>query len=115
MSVQPPRILAPRAAPSAVDVLEYEMMQEKAAALGRLARSFEAALAALAAFEAAAAHSPEHSTPPRGEALLDAAGRALFDFVVQREACGLRNTEAVLRHYNVPAAVRLRMGVARRA
>src|SRR5687767_8494200 len=49
MSVQPPRILAPRAAPSAVDVLEYEMMQEKAAALGRLARSFDAALAALAA------------------------------------------------------------------
>jgi len=113
MSVQPPRILAPRAAPSAVDVLEYEMMQEKAAALGRLARSFEAALAALAACDAAALDAA-HAGPAGREALLDAAGRALFDFVVQREACGLRNTEAVLRHYNVPAAVRLRMGVVRR-
>jgi hypothetical protein len=33
---------------------------------------------------------------------------------VQREACGLRNTEAVLRDYKVPAAVRLRMGVVRK-
>ena len=114
MSVQPPRILAPRAAPSALDVLEYEMMQEKAAALGRLTRNFEAALAALAAFDAAASDALGRARPARREALLDAAGRALFDFVVQREACGLRNTEAVLRHYNVPAAVRWRMGVVRR-
>jgi hypothetical protein len=113
MSVQPPRILAPRAAPNAVDVLEYEMMQEKAAALGRLTRNFEAALAALAAFEAAAADAA-HARPARRGALLDTAGQALFDFVVQREACGLRNTEAVLRHYNVPAAVRSRMGAVRR-
>ncbi len=113
MSVQPPRILAPRAAPSALDVLEYEMRQEKAAALGRLTRNFEAALAALAALDAAAADAG-HARPARREALLDAAGQALFDFVVQREACGLRNTEAVLRHYNVPTAVRLRMGVVRR-
>ena len=114
MTVRPPRILAPRPIPGALDVLEYEMMQEKAAALGRLTRNFEAALAALADFDAAEALAPERQRPGRREALLDAAGWALFDFVVQREACGLRNTDAVLKHYNVPAAVRLRMGVARR-
>jgi hypothetical protein len=114
MSLQPPRILAPRPAPGAVDVLEYEIMQEKAAALGRLTRTFEAALAALADFDAVEARGPEAPEPAHRETLLDAAGRALFDFVVQREACGLRNTEAVLKHYNVPAAVRLRMGIARR-
>jgi len=114
MSVRPPRILAPRPIPGALDVLEYEMMQEKAAALGRLTRNFEAALAALTDFDAGEALAPERQRPGRREALLDAAGWALFDFVVQREACGLRNTDAVLKHYNVPAAVRLRMGTARR-
>ena len=115
MSVRPPRILAPRPIPGALDVLEYEMMQEKAAALGRLTRNFEAALAALADFDAAEALTPQRQESARREALLDAAGRALFDFAVQREACGLRNTEAVLKHYNVPPGVRLRMGVVRRA
>ena len=115
MSFRPPRSLLPRALPGALDVLEYETMQEKAAALGRVTRSFEAALAALADFEAAEARAPERPRLARREALLDAAGRALFEFVVQREACGLRNTEAVLKHYEVPAAVRLRMGVVRRA
>ena len=44
---------------------------------------------------------------------IDAVGKALWYLVVQREACGLRNTEAMLTEYRVPPAVRLRMGVAR--
>ena len=50
----------------------------------------------------------------RREELLEAAGEALWFLVVQREACGLSNTEAMLRTYDVPLAVRLRMGPARR-
>jgi hypothetical protein len=31
-------------------------------------------------------------------------------FVVQREACGLRNSRTVMRDYNVPGEVQKRMG-----
>jgi hypothetical protein len=83
-------------------------MAEKAAALGRTATRFERALAAYdQACDADAGDS-------RHEELRDAAARALWEFVVQREACGLRNTEAVLREYAVPAAVRRRLGIVRR-
>jgi hypothetical protein len=92
----------------AFDALGHELMQEKASTLGRLTREFEKALADLAAFDSAA--GPEH----RRAELLDAAADALWWFVVQREACGMRNTDAVLHDYKVPAAVRLRMGVVRK-
>jgi hypothetical protein len=94
----------------AFDALQHELMQEKASTLGRLTREFETALANLAAFDAA----PEIGNEDRRAELLDAAADALWWFVVQREACGLRNTDAVLRDYKVPAAVRLRMGVVRK-
>ncbi len=109
MSIRPPRILAPPPA-AGIDVLDNVVMQEKAATLGRLTRTFEQALAALRAFDA----EPGSGADGERQRLFDAAAAALFDFVVQREVCGLRNTEAVLREYCVPAALRLRMGVARR-
>ncbi len=112
MSIRPPRILAPPPA-AGIDVLEYEVMQEKAATLGRLTRAFEQALAALRAFDAQAQSGA--GVDGERQLLFDAAAAALFDFVVQREVCGLRNTEAVLREYCVPAALRLRMGVPRRS
>lgn len=118
MSLKPPSILAPTSRGNAVDVLEYEVMQEKASTLGRLTRAFEQALAALKSFEAeqkaAGGSGFDQDDFSRRERLLDEAGEALWHFVVQREICGLRNTEAVLREYQVPAALRLRMGVARR-
>jgi uncharacterized protein DUF6665 len=39
-----------------------------------------------------------------------AAAQALWEFVVQREACGLRDSRMVMRMYAVPAEVRDRMG-----
>jgi hypothetical protein len=38
------------------------------------------------------------------------AGHALWMFVVQREACGLRDSRTVMRDYNVPGEVQQRMG-----
>jgi hypothetical protein len=43
--------------------------------------------------------------------LLEAAGYALWCFIVQREACGLRDQGAVIREYRVPAEVPNRMGL----
>ena len=98
MSLRAPRTLDPGRASGSIEVLEYEVLQEKASTLGRVTQTFEKALAA-------------HKAAPQDSGLLDAAGEALWYFVIQRELCGLRNTETVLRDYQVPPAVRLRMGV----
>jgi hypothetical protein len=94
------------------DLLEHEFMQEKASALGRLGRALESSLAALAAFdaelprrEAACAQSRQQRT-----ALVREASIALWHFVVQREACGLRGLRYVLRDYRVPREVAAQMG-----
>ena len=96
------------------NVLDYEIAQEQAAALGRLGRALEAALTNLAAYDAAARVSDNAPGPPRKGTrteLLEAAGYALWCFIIQREACGLRDQATVIRQYRVPAEVRNRMGV----
>ena len=70
-----------------------------------MVQNFETALSAFKSLAADAGAA-------RREELLEAAGEALWFLVVQREACGLTNTEAMLRIYDVPLAVRLRMGPA---
>jgi hypothetical protein len=112
MSIRPPRHLAAPAG-TAIDVLQYEVIEEKAATLGRLTQAFERAFAALRAFEADPTCRLDQRRAAERQALIDQAAEALWHFVVQREACGLRNTDTVLREYGVPAAVRLRLGVAR--
>ncbi|UFX45400.1 hypothetical protein HAP47_0001305 [Bradyrhizobium sp. 41S5] len=94
-----------------IDVLAYELAEEKASALGRMGRALERALAKLREFDVA---------HPRGEApasaqqarriLVREAGHALWMFVVQREACGMRDSRAIMRTYNVPSEVQHCMG-----
>jgi hypothetical protein len=93
--------------------LDYEIAREKASALGRLGRRLEAALAALAAFDAQADEQVIGSSERRDQraALVAAAGEVLWSFIVQREACGLRDSVRAMRDYGVPAEVRLRMGI----
>ena len=88
--------------------LEYEIAREKAVSLGRLGRRLEAALAALQAFDAS--HGRARWSAER-EALLAEAGTLLWHFIVQREACGLRDGARVMQDYGVPNDVRARMGV----
>jgi hypothetical protein len=94
-----------------VDVLNYEIVQEQAAALGRLGRGLEAALKELREFDAAQAQSDASCQQWQARrALLTAASHALWMFVVQREACGLRESRSLMRDYGVPAEVQERMG-----
>jgi len=88
--------------------LEYEIAREKASSLGRLGRRLEAALAAVQAFDAVPANA---KTGGEREALLDQAGTLLWHFIVQREACGLRDSARVMQDYGVPKDVCARMGV----
>jgi hypothetical protein len=85
--------------------LQYEIAEEKAAALGRLGRRLDAALTALAACPRAA-----HSNRKIRDGLVEQAGYALWLLVVQREACGLNNLAHLVQVYRVPNEVVARMG-----
>jgi uncharacterized protein DUF6665 len=95
------------------DVLQHEIREEQAATIGRLARALREALDALEAFdrrESVATMTADGRDRQR-ERLVDAAGYALWNFVVQRDCAGLRFTEQFLEEYAVPTEVRARMGV----
>ena len=109
MSLRKPRRLSARPEDGQLDVLQYEVMQEKAAVLARLGRRLQTALDALAAFDA----SGGAGAAGERDALVGAAGEALWYYVVQREVLGLRDTEFVMRELQVPREVRLRMGLNR--
>jgi hypothetical protein len=92
--------------------LDYEIAQEQASALGRLGRALEAALAALLEFDRL--HDDARGDLERAGKrlrLVQDAGDALWCFMVQREACGLRDPRPVLRDYRVPTEVQNRMGI----
>jgi hypothetical protein len=88
------------------DLLEYEFAQEKASALGRLGRALEAAIATLSEFDSRTSAADKSTR----DELVAQASAALWQFVVQREACGMRDVRQVLRDYRVPAEVAGRMG-----
>lgn len=110
MTLRPPRpSSSSRQNPTAA--LDYEIAQEQVAALGRAGRALEAALAALTA------HGEDKGDGPRTAAsraarakLVQDASDALWCFIVQREAIGLRDPRPVIRDYRVPAEVQNRMG-----
>ena len=113
MTLRPPR---PHSSDRREGALDYEIAQEQAAALGRLGRALEAALAALSRYDraqtgrSASPAAEGASIDPRRLQLVQAASDALWCFVVQREACGLRDQRLILRTYGVPADVQNRMG-----
>ena len=108
MTARPPRPNIWTANPAVV--LDYEIAQEKASTLGRLGRQLEAALAALRAFDASPRELTADTRRERRD-LVAEAGYALWLFVVQREALGLRDQRQVMRDYAVPGEVQSRMGL----
>lgn len=96
---------------SGIDALDYEIAQEQAAALGRLGRALELALAALADHEQSHERGNEAAAHPTRAELVQTASHALWCFIVQREAIGLRDPRPVIRDYRVPAEVHNRMGM----
>lgn len=105
MSFKLPRHFASQHREANVEALNYEILQESAATLARLGRRLERALEALAAHDAGGGAEAER------DALVAAAGEALWYYVVQREVMGLSGTEVLLRELGVPREVRLRMGL----
>ena len=96
----PQSLLKRLGADSGEAALRYELVEEQAAALGRMGRKAEAALAALKA----------HEGEGRGEAV-KAAADAVWCFLVQREVMGLRDRARIVADYNIPREVMARLGV----
>jgi hypothetical protein len=101
----------PSGIPTGWDVLQNEILGEQAATIGRLGQELRTSLDALAAFDRDTPSADRRD--PQRMRLVDAAGYALWHFVVQRDCAGLRGTEHVLKQYGVPAEVRARMGVSK--
>jgi hypothetical protein len=90
-----------------VESVQAEIAQEKAASLSRASSRLQEAMGRLEGLDAGTSASER-------AAVVAAAGEALWYYVVQREACGLRDVESVLRDFRVPREVHLRMGMARK-
>ncbi|WP_217575776.1 DUF6665 family protein [Mesorhizobium sp. GbtcB19] len=85
---------------SALDLLGHEILAEKAAALGRAGQRVEETLAKLRK-----GGEGEHRNR-----LLKEAAAAVHAYFIQRELCGLRKHDAVIREYDIPRAVLVRLG-----
>ena len=105
----PPDPRASKAVGAAVlNAVDAEIIAEQAAALARAARRFEKAMAMLSDFDAGSPPRPRRGQPPADRPTLLAEARdALWCLVVQREACGFRNSDALLSAYRVPKEVSL--------
>lgn len=90
---------------AAFDLLEADILAEKASSLGHHGRLVEQAMAALRAFDAAPGGDPAQRA-----ALLRRAAREVWAFFVQRELCGLRDQKQVIRDYGIPGEVLARLG-----
>jgi hypothetical protein len=109
MTVRPPQSLSPFfGKDSGLNLLEYELMSERADALGRHGLKVEKAIAALSVL------SDPQTTPARREQLLDDAADVVWAFFIQREICGLRSNRDAVHRYGIPKEVMARLGIVRR-
>jgi len=85
----------------AVQSLDHEILGEKAATLGRAGDRVEKALKRLA---------DEAPDSPQRPVLLKNAAEAVYAYFIQRELCGMRRHQDVIREYGIPAEVLVRLG-----
>lgn len=102
MALRPPTFSSAQPKPqSGLNVLDYEIAGEMASALGRAGRRVEETLALL--------RGEALESEARTRRLRDAA-EAVHAYFIQRELCGMRRHEAVIREYDIPKAVLVRLG-----
>ena len=102
MALRPPSLTSGNApSQSALNVLDYEIAGEMAVALGRAGRRVEETLALLRA------EAPDSAGRPR---VLQDAADAVHAYFIQRELCGMRRHDAVIREYQIPKTVLARLG-----
>lgn len=91
------------ASEAAFDAFGHEILAEKAAALGRAGDKAERALAALHAWT---------GDPATRQRLVAKTADAVYAWFIQRELCGLRRHDDVIRDLAIPREVLVRLGAA---
>lgn len=99
----PDRFALARRSDAAFNVLEADLIAEKASSLGHHGRLVEEALAALGAVD-------RDGDPEAKLALVKKAARQVWAFFVQRELCGLRDQKQIIKDYAIPGEVLVRLG-----
>ncbi len=109
MSVRPPNLAKLQAGRrTGLNILDYEMMEERAAALGRTGRALEKALRDLKEPEAETGLSASER-----ETLLQNAADRAWALFIQYELCGLSSQHDLVRRYRIPGEVLARVGIRR--
>ena len=108
MTFRPPQSLSRFHTGNGVNVLEYELVAERADALGRHGLKVEKAIAALNGSDR------DRDRPGERQRLLDEAADAVWAFLIQREICGLRDSRDAVRRYGIPKEVMARLGIVRK-
>lgn len=101
MAVRPPELFAAKQKDPLAAALDYELAAEMAYSLGQAGKRAEREIAALVQM------SPDD--PKRAEALSSAA-KAVHAYFIQREICGMRRHDAIIREMGIPQAVLVRLG-----
>src|SRR5262245_1411694 len=102
MSVRPPgKFSVVSLRDTSFDSLGYEILAEKAASLGRAGQHAELCLARLRDYRA-----EDGERAPR----VKLAAAAVYGYVIQREICGLRRHDEIIRDFAIPREVLARLG-----
>jgi hypothetical protein len=101
MAVRPPKDLRLE---SGASILDYELVAEKAATLGRLGGKAASAVERLLAHDSGDADERA--------VVLQQASDAVWCFFIQRELCGFRDHRAVIAELKIPQEVLKRLGAA---
>lgn len=102
MALRPPGNLSANSlAETGFDALGYEILAEKAAALGRAGERAEICLRRLKQHE---------NGPDQRVALVRETAEAVYAWFIQRELCGFRRHDDVIREYAIPKEVLARLG-----
>jgi hypothetical protein len=105
MSLRMPQFMGPEFRfKTGADTFADEMAGETAAALGRMGRGVERALAALREGESNGVDAAARET------LVRSAADAVWSYFVQREICGVRSQKDAIDHYAIPREVLNRVG-----
>lgn len=83
------------------DALGHEVLSEKAASLGRAGERMERTLTVLTRLA--------REAPERPAALRESAD-AVYAYFIQRELCGFRRHDDIIRDYKIPREVIVRLG-----
>lgn len=101
MNVRTPRSSSRKPENPLEGMLDYEIAGEMASALGRAGGKVEISLGLLALTDI--------DDPGRADVLGQAVS-AVYAYLIQRELCGFRRHEGVIREYGIPREVLVRLG-----